>query len=216
MFSHHKKLSLSLCPIFDGPVASPRGQQVNLFQSESECSCRASGCSWWWKVVVAVLPCAPWSPGWFPWFLWRSEPALLVVCVNRGLRLSLLHCEDRQIIKNRFHTCGTVPAHSAKNIVSFLTPDEVHDAPWMGNSWMRFSWNITLQNWCWKYAGFHLKVEGKQGAHLTRGGCFYVQVCHMELRDKSIIPSGWLTISQSDEAASVCCSSCLPACVLPH
>lgn len=66
------------------------------------------------------------------------------------------------------------------------------------------------------YAGFHLKVEGKQGAHLTRGGCFYVRVCHMELRDKSIVPSGWLTISQSDEAASVCCSSRLPARVLPH
>lgn len=60
-----------------------------------------------------------------------------------------------------------------------------------------------------------------EGGGQTRGtpakrGCFYVQVCHMELRDKTIVPSGWLTISQSDEAASVCCSLCLPACVLPH
>lgn len=28
--------------------------------------------------------------------------------------------EDRLIIKNPFHTCGTVPAHSAKHIVSFF------------------------------------------------------------------------------------------------
>lgn len=55
-----------------------------------------------------------WSWGWSPWSLWCSEPALLVACVNRSLRLSLLHSEDRQIIKNHFHTCGTVLAHSAK------------------------------------------------------------------------------------------------------
>lgn len=38
VFIHQKK-----CP--NGPVASTRGQQMNLFQSESECSCGASGCS---------------------------------------------------------------------------------------------------------------------------------------------------------------------------
>lgn len=100
-----------------GPVdicLDPSGASSSL----SRCSCRASECSRGLSRRRArrgggSALCSL-KPRIISLVFAVFTASLLVARVRKGLRRSPLHCTDTQMIKNQFHTVGTVPTHSRK------------------------------------------------------------------------------------------------------